>query len=219
MSIAGLAVAAIVWGLIFWTIIRYRRRSHAEIPSQFSANIPLEIFYTVVPFVMVLVIFYFTVVTENKVDAVSATPAEIVHVQGFRWGWNFSYYSAKNASQGVEISTKAEPKLLAQPATSSEYPQLVIPVGEPVRIVLTSLDVIHGFYVPEFNFSRYAQPGVVNTFDFNPTTIGVYRGQCSEYCGLYHAEMLFSVKVVSQSAFSHWLTAEQGTQAQSGSGV
>jgi cytochrome c oxidase subunit 2 len=213
MSIAGLAVAALVWALIFWTIIRYRRRNNPGIPTQFHANIPLEIFYTVVPLIMVFVIFAFTVIVENQVDAVSANPSEIVHVQGYRWGWNFSYYSGKASYQGVEISTKAEPKLLAQPATSSEYPQLVLPVGETVRVVLTSLDVIHGFYIPEFNFSRYAQPGVTNRFDFTPTQTGIYRGQCSEYCGLYHSEMLFSVRVVSQRAFAHWLSSQQTSQA------
>lgn len=216
---AGLAMTALVWGLIFWTTIRHRRRGSDAIPRQFHENVPLEILYTALPVVIVGVLFYFTVVTENKVDAISATPAEVVHVLGYRWGWSFNYDSGANRSQGVQIATAAQPKLLAQPATSKEYPQLVLPVGETVRIVLTSADVVHGFYIPAFNFSRYAQPGVTNVFDFTPTAVGVYRGQCSEYCGLYHAEMLFSVRVVSKSAFSHWLGAQQASQAQSGSGA
>ncbi|MCU1494679.1 MAG: cytochrome c oxidase subunit [Acidimicrobiaceae bacterium] len=219
MFIAGLVVAAIVWGLIFWTVIRHRRRGSSAIPHQFHENVPLEIIYTALPVVIVAGIFYFTVVTENKIDAVSSNPAEIVNVQAHRWGWNFTYDSGKNLSQGVQIATTAEPTLLAQPATSKTYPQLVLPVGETVRIVLTSVDVVHGFYIPEFNFSRYAQPGVVNKFDFTPTTTGVFSGQCTQYCGLYHAEMLFSVRVVSKSAFSHWLSAQQASQAQSGSGA
>lgn len=218
-AIAGLTVAAIVWGLIFWTVIRHRRRGNDEIPHQFHENLPIEVVYTALPVVIVAVLFYFTVVTENRVDAVSSTPGEIVHVLGYRWGWSFSYYSGNGQSQGVQVATAAEPKLFVQPATSKEYPQLVLPVGETVRIVLTSADVVHGFYVPAFNFSRYAQPGVTNRFDFTPTTAGVYRGQCSEFCGLYHAEMLFSVRVVSKSEFSHWLSTQQASQAQSGSGA
>jgi cytochrome c oxidase subunit 2 len=134
------------------------------------------------------------VVTENEVDAVSNSPSEIVHVLAYRWGWQFTYDAGNGRSQGVLIKTAAEPKLLAQPCTSNEYPQLVLPKGETVRIVLTSADVIHGFYIQEFNFSRYAQPGVTNEFDFTPTTLGVFTGQCSQYCGLYHSEMIFSVR-------------------------
>jgi cytochrome c oxidase subunit 2 len=217
--ITGLAVAAIVWGLIFWTVLRHRRKSHDEMPRQFHENIPLEIIYTTLPIVIVGVLFYFTVVTENEIDAVSSHPAEIVHVLGYRWGWQFTYDAGDGRAQGVQIATTAQPALLAQPATSKEYPQLVLPVGETVRIVLTSADVVHGFYIPEFNFSRYAQPGVVNVFDFNPTRTGVFRGQCSEFCGLYHSEMLFSVRVMSDSAFQHWLSTEQVHQAGAGTGA
>ena len=202
----GVAVAVLVWGLIFWSMIRYRRRDD-RIPRQFHQNIPIEIIYTVIPVLLVGVIFYATVISENKVDAVVSKPSEIINVTAYRWGWRFAYENSSGASQNVLIQTRAEPKLLAQSATSSEYPQLVLPDNATVRIVLESSDVVHGFYIPAFNFSRYAQPGVINEFDFTPTTTGVFRGQCAQYCGLYHSEMLFSVKVVSQSDFSTWLSA------------
>jgi len=202
----GVAVAVLVWGLIFWSMIRYRRRDD-RIPRQFHQNIPIEIIYTVIPVLLVGVIFYATVISENKVDAVASKPSEIINVTAYRWGWRFAYENSSGASQNVLIQTRAEPKLLAQSATSSEYPQLVLPDNATVRIVLESSDVVHGFYIPAFNFSRYAQPGVINEFDFTPTTTGVFRGQCAQYCGLYHSEMLFSVKVVSQSDFSTWLSA------------
>ena len=212
MVIAGLVVAALVWGLIFWSVLRYRRRNDA-MPKQFNEHILLEIIYTIIPIVIVAGIFYFTVVTENEVDAVSNKPYEIVHVLAYRWGWRFSYFNSDDKWQGVRIQTAAEPKLLALPATSAEYPQLVLPKGENVRIVLTSEDVIHGFYIPQFDFSRYAQPGVTNVFDFTPTNTGVFRGQCSEFCGLYHSEMLFSVRVMSSAKFTSWLSGQQSAQA------
>ncbi len=213
LMIAGLVVAAIVWGLIFFALARYRRRSGDQMPRQFHENLPIEIVYTTIPILIVAGIFAFTVVTENEIDAVSSHPAEIVHVLAYRWGWRFSYYSPQGRAQGVRIETSAEPRLLAQPATSKQYPQLVIPLGETTRIVLNSADVVHGFYVPEFNFSRLAQPGVTNRFDFTPTRPGVYRGQCSTYCGLYHSEMLFSVRVLPAPKFTAWLASEQSSQA------
>jgi cytochrome c oxidase subunit 2 len=217
MLIAGFIVAAIVYALIIWSSIVYRRRHPDYIPRQFHSNKPIEVIYTTLPILIIAGIFYFTVVTENEVDAVSSTPNEIVNVLAYRWGWQFAYDAGNGRSQGVLIKTAAEPKLLAQPFASNEYPQLVLPKGETVRIVLTSADTIHGFYIPEFNFSRYAQPapnGAANVFDFTPTTLGVYSGQCSQFCGLYHSEMRFSVKVVSPAQFQQWLSTTQASQAQ-----
>lgn len=206
--IAGLAVAIIVWFLIFWCVGAYRRRD-GRIPRQFHEHIPLEITYTIIPLVIVGGLFYATVIAENSIDAVSPKPTEIVHVTAYRWGWRFAYDDTAGASQHVLIQTTAEPTLLAQPDTSPTYPQLVLPDDSTVRIVLNSSDVVHGFYIPEFNFSRYAQPGVTNVFDFTTATDGIFRGQCAQYCGLYHSEMIFSVKVEPPSEFSQWLQSEQ----------
>ena len=85
---------------------------------------------------------------------------------------------------------------------------MVLPVGETVQITLVSNDVIHGFYVRDFNFSRYALPGVVNHFDLNIVSPGFYPGQCTQICGLYHSEMLFSVRAVSPSQFTSWASDE-----------
>ena len=213
MFIAGLVVAVIVYALIVWSALAYRRRSEDHFPHQFHSNVVIEIIYTVIPIIMVAGIFYFTVLTENNVDAVSKSPAEIVNVLAYRWGFQFSYESGSGASQGVMIKTNALPSALALPSTSSEYPQLVLPVGETVRIVLKSSDVVHGFYVPEFNFDRYAQPGWTNVFDFTPIRTGVFSGQCTQYCGLYHSEMIFSVRVESATQFRTWLASTQASQA------
>jgi cytochrome c oxidase subunit II len=217
MLIAGFIVGGIVYALIIWSSIMYRRHHPDYFPRQFHSNKPIEVIYTTLPILIIAGIFYFTVVTENEVDAVSSTPNEIVNVLAYRWGWQFAYDAGNGRSQGVLIKTAAEPKLLAQPFASNEYPQLVLPKGETVRIVLTSADTIHGFYIPEFNFSRYAQPapnGAANVFDFTPTTDGVYSGQCSQFCGLYHSEMRFSVKVESPAQFQQWLSTTQASQAQ-----
>ncbi len=85
---------------------------------------------------------------------------------------------------------------------------MVLPVGQTVQVTLVSNDVIHGFYVREFNFSRYALPGVSNYFDLDVLHAGTYNGQCTQICGLYHSEMLFSVRAVSPKAFDAWVKGE-----------
>lgn len=213
MVIAGLVVAIIVWLLIFWSVAMYRKKKGDDTPpKQTREHLPLEVIYTTIPIIIVGVIFYFTVVTENEIDAVPPA-AETVHVLAFRWGWQFTYANGHNVPQHVVIRTAAEPKLLAGNPKSSQYPQLVLPLGERTKIVLTSNDVVHSFYVPQFNFDRMALPGFTNRFEFTPTRIGVYDAQCNTYCGLYHSEMLFSVRVVSKGAFASWISHEQTTQA------
>lgn len=198
LMFATFAVGGTVLGLIFWSIIRYRKRSDDDgsIPVQTHENIPWEIAYTVTPLVIVAAIFAATVVTENRVDAISPAPAVKVHVTAYRWGWIFAY-------QGTSVSVHT---------TLNHYPQLVLPLGETTQITLTSVDVVHEFLMPNYLFGRYAQPGVVNKFDFTPTKAGTFLGHCGVYCGLYHAEMLFTLRVVPPATYSSWL-ASQGAKA------
>jgi cytochrome c oxidase subunit 2 len=208
MMIAGIAVAIFVWALIFWAIFRYRRRNDT-IPKQTHEHIPLEITYTIIPLLMVFVIFGAGFIVENKVDNVLTKPAVIINVTAYQWGWIFQY-SKPNSNIVVETAPSAHPTVLPQPYTDTAlYPQMVVPEGETVRIFLRSQDVIHGFYVHAFNFSRYAQPGVTNEFEFKPTQTGYYAGQCTQYCGLYHSEMLFSVHVVTPSQFQTWVSQQE----------
>ncbi|MDA8267684.1 MAG: hypothetical protein M0013_04835 [Actinomycetota bacterium] len=223
--IAAIVVGVITGGLILWSVVRYRRRSDA-MPRQFQYHIPLEIFYTAVPIVIVLVLFGFTVFTENKVDNVSPTPAVAVKVTAFQWGWRFDYTNQRVFVQGVRTDNPDPVGLNGSTCTASAPtpndclgPGLVLPVGQTVRITLVSNDVVHGFYVPQFNFSRYALPGVTNRFDFNVARPGIYRAQCTQLCGLYHAQMFFHVVALPPAQFDAWVTGsqpqpDQGTVAQ-----
>ncbi|MHB8456782.1 MAG: cytochrome c oxidase subunit II [Acidimicrobiales bacterium] len=207
MYMTGLVVVAIVWGLVFWCVIRYRRRKNdAAIPRQFQENIPLEITYTILPLLIVLIIFAFTVITENKVDAVNHPAAATVSVVGYEWGWSFHY-------QNTDVTLRTQGAVRSLPAAkgyaASVYPQMVVPVGRTTKIFLRSADVVHDWYVHAFAFDRFAQPGVLNEFEITPTQVGVYPGQCSEYCGLYHSEMLFSVRVVPYPQFESWLRHQE----------
>jgi cytochrome c oxidase subunit 2 len=192
--IAGIVVGGFVLSLILWAVFRYRRR-HEGIPRQTQYRHRIEICYTVMPLLIVTGLFVFTVITENEVDAVPKTQVTI-DVTAFQWGWQFYYPSTGKVVVGETL----------------EEPQMVLPTNEAVTIHLESADVIHGFYVPEFNFSRYAQPGVVNTFNFNVLHTGVYRGQCTQLCGLYHSLMLFSVRAMTPANFDAWVNQTSGRQ-------
>jgi cytochrome c oxidase subunit II len=185
--IAGLIVGGFTLLLITWAIFRYRRRSD-DIPVQTQYHTLTEIVYTIVPILIVIGLFVATVVVENKVTAVEPHPYTEVHVYAFQWGWEFQY------DNGV--------KVIGQ---TTDAPTMVLPTGETVRVYLRSYDVLHGFYVPEFNFSRYASPGYWTSFDLNVLHDGVYRGQCTQLCGLYHSLMFFNVRSVSPSAYQTWL--------------
>ncbi len=185
--IAGIVVGGFVFLLILWTVFRYRRRSDA-MPRQSQYHTLTEIVYTVVPILIVIGLFVGTVIVENEVTAVEPHPYASIDVYAFQWGWEFQY------PNGV--------KVIGQ---TTAAPTMVIPTGETVRVTLRSYDVLHGFYVPEFNFSRYASPGYSTQFDLNVLHNGVYRGQCTQLCGLYHSLMFFNVRSVSPSDYQTWL--------------
>ena len=184
--VTGLVVGGVVALLILWSIFRYRKRTDA-IPRQTQYHTVVEIIYTLIPILIVGVLFAFTVITENEVDA--TPPATVnIKVTAFQWGWQFYYPATGKLVEGV----------------TTEAPQMVVPTGESVHISLVSADVVHGFYVPQFNFSRYALPGVDNHFNFTVLHSGTYRGQCTQLCGLYHSLMYFSVRAVPPAQFTVW---------------
>jgi cytochrome c oxidase subunit II len=189
--VAGIIVGGFVLLLILWTIFRYRRKTEA-IPTQSQYHTLTEIIYTVAPILIVIGLFVFTVLAENKVDATPPNPGASITVSAFQWGWEFQYPG------GV--------KVIGQ---TTEAPTMVVPAGTNVAITLSSLDVLHGFYVPQFNFSRYASPGYKTYFDFNVLHPGTYRGQCTQLCGLYHSLMFFNVKAVTPGQYANWLHAQQ----------
>lgn len=195
--IAALAVGALVWGLILWCVIFYRRkRTGIEIPAQTRYNVPIEVLFTVVPFIMIAVLFFFTAKDESKLLALHKDPAVKVNVVGRQWSWSWNY--------NYDATTKqATPGQLAvyDAGTPADLPVLWLPVNERVRFTLTSTDVIHSFWVPNFLFKLDVVPGRVNEFELTPTKQGEFIGRCAELCGVDHSRMLFKVKVVSAADY------------------
>ena len=187
--IAALATGILVWGLIFWVVVRYRRRNDEEIPVQTRYNLPLEIFYTIAPIIMVVVFFYHTVNVQNAVleDSDHDNTIEVV---GQQWSWTFNY--RVEGEDGPVVWTSG---------FGGNIPTLVLPVGETTQFNLHSPDVIHNFGIPGFLMRMDVIPGRVNHYQVTPTTEGTYAGKCYELCGTYHSRMLFNVEVVSREEY------------------
>jgi cytochrome c oxidase subunit 2 len=214
----------------------FHRKRGDRIPHQVRYNLPIEILYTVVPFIMVGVLFYFTARDENKISSLSAKPDVVVDVTGFQWSWEFQYpqYPVKNSAHGV---TEVGPMWNGQMGQGSncqvvgtsvasgsesqcELPLLEIPAHETVRFNLTSNDVVHSFWILPFDFKRDVIPDHPNHFDVYPTAT-LYSGpdtigRCSELCGLYHSRMLFRIRIVTPAQFTAWITHQQTIENASG---
>ena len=188
----SLTTAAIVGGfvilLILWAAIFYHRRSADQLPRQVRYNLPIEVLYTLIPVVIVAVLFYFTAIRENDMDHFKGSKLN-VGVVGFQWSWQFNYLN-----DGLSVTGRP-----------GEPPQLVLPVGEKIHFYETSPDVIHAWWVIPFLFKRDVVPGRVNEFALTVTKTGVFQGKCTEYCGVDHDRMLFTVRAVDQATYQSWL--------------
>ena len=214
-GIAALVVGVITWGAMFWAMIFHRKRKDSDpgiVPRQTQYNLPVELIFTVVPAVIVAVLFGFTVSVQNYVEVDPPNPDLKVDVTAFQWQWKFSY-TGSNGADGQPISTLG---------TSDTIPLLVLPTGESIEFTQHSNDVIHSFWIPEFLFKRDVFPlPNVNDQD-NTWTIdridreGAFVGRCAELCGSYHSQMNFEVRALSKDKFDQWLQLRSQTNPQTG---
>jgi cytochrome c oxidase subunit 2 len=199
-AIAALAVACFVWGLIFWCIIRYRKRGD-ELPVQTRFNMPMEVLYTVTPVLVVCVLFFYTAIVETDVTKLKRDPDQVVEVVAFKWNWQFNYRDGVGPQAQTVASTLG---------SSDVIPLLVLPTGRRIRIEETSKDVVHSFWVPELLFKRDVFPGSIhNQFEMTLDREGRYVGRCAELCGTYHAFMQFELVAVSPQRFDQFLAAKR----------
>lgn len=208
--IAAGVVGVLVWGLIIWSIVRYRRRSDDEVPLQVRYNLPIEALYTIAPFVAIFVLFYHTVVAQQAVLPDEEAVDHEVLVVGQQWSWTFNHLGEDGldaeGSDGNDVFTVG---------TVADRPTLVLPVDETVRFRFRSPDVIHSFWIPAYYFKMDVIPGRENTWITTPTETGTFEGRCAELCGLSHSRMLFDVEVVEPAEYDEYL-AELEAQGNTG---
>ncbi|MGW6059378.1 aa3-type cytochrome oxidase subunit II [Streptomyces sp. NPDC055189] len=226
---AALATGVLVWGLILWSVIFHRRsRTKVEVPPQTRYNMPIEALYTVVPLIIVSVLFYFTARDESKLLHLDEKPAHTVNVVGYQWSWGFNYIEDVKGSDKDDAKTAKELEAIPDkfrdafpsdaggvydvgtpgqrnPQNNNPGPTLWLPKGEKVRFVLTSRDVIHSFWVVPFLMKQDVIPGHTNAFEVTPNKEGTFMGKCAELCGVDHSRMLFNVKVVSPERYQKHL--------------
>jgi cytochrome c oxidase subunit 2 len=190
--IAAGVVGVITLILILWPAVFHRAHaSKGEFPKQTQYNIPVEIVYTVIPFIIVAVLFIYTLQAQNVITAKTTGPAHEVSVEGIQWSWQFGYTDA--GPDAVVTGTPAQP------------PTLYLPQGEKVRFTITSNDVVHGFWIPAFMIQMQNLPGVTNNLEFTANKLGTYPGRCNILCGRNHTQMIFTVKVVTPSEYKSYL--------------
>jgi cytochrome c oxidase subunit II len=180
--------------LILWPVFFHRKKDE-NFPKQTQYNIPVEIAYTVIPFIIVAVLFYFTAQRESRILKISPDNqvSHFIDVVGFQWSWQFKYKDAGDYKSATVTGTPAQP------------PTLYLPLGENVRFTLTANDVVHGFWIPAFMIQMQNLPGVTNQLEFSATKLGTFPGRCNILCGRNHSQMLFNVKVVTPAEYESYI--------------
>ncbi|MEZ5959452.1 MAG: cytochrome c oxidase subunit II [Hyphomonadaceae bacterium] len=204
------AISLFVAALLVWVMVRYNRHVNPT-PKKFTHNMLVEVIWTVVPVLILVVIAWrsFPLIYEQE----RIPEAELtLKVTGNSWFWNFEYPDA-----GVTISanplSEEDARAQGRPYLLATTEPLLVPLDTTVRVLVTSNDVIHAFAVPAFGVKEDAIQGRVNETWFNVDTPGTYYGQCSELCGVNHAYMPIEIRAVSRAEFDAWIAERGGTFA------
>lgn len=192
----AMAVLVIVGGLLVYAALRFRRRDDHE-PAQVHGNPRLEILWTAIPVVIVSFLFIRTTLRMDYVRN-GPPPQQTIQVTGIQWAWSFKYPNGKTS-----------------------FGTLTIPVGQVVRLQVTSKDVLHSFWVPRLGGQIYAKPGYQNNGWIEASQPGSYYGQCNELCGVAHYAMTLQVNAVSADQYQAFLSgaAPPGAPGEKVSGV
>jgi cytochrome c oxidase subunit 2 len=198
----GAWITAFIVGAFTLLLILYpvffnrRKKGDTSFPKQTRYHIRAEVAYTLIPFLIVAVLFYFTAKGESVITKLSpaSTVAHTIDIKGIQWSWQFTYKDSALANATVT-------------GTPENPPTLVIPQGEAIRFNLTSNDVVHGFQIHPFMIQMQTLPGVENHLQFIANKLGTYPGYCNILCGRGHTYMRFSVKVVTPTEYQSYINS------------
>jgi cytochrome c oxidase subunit 2 len=202
-----LVVGIVTWALILWAAFAYRRRrGQTGLPVQMRYNMPIEAFYTIVPLILVLGFFAFTARDQTQILKHDPHPDQTIEVYGKQWGWDFNYLTENVYSEGVQTQPN-NPGVPNSGVQEASVPVLVLPVDSSIQFRLNSRDVAHSFWVVDFLQKIDLYPGRTNLMRIHTQREGMFAGKCAEFCGDYHSQMLFTVKVVSKTAYTDYIAS------------
>ncbi|MFV0358663.1 cytochrome c oxidase subunit II [Tropicimonas sp.] len=210
------AIVVFVVGLLGWALLRYNSRANPN-PARFSHNSPVEIAWTVIPILILIVIGSFSLPILFKQQTMPVADITI-KATGNQWYWHYDYpdheFGFDSYMIGFDADNKLTPDVEAQLAEAGYRKEhfllatdtaVVVPVGRNVIVQVTAADVIHSWALPAMGVKQDGVPGRLAELWFQPEKEGIYFGQCSELCGIAHAYMPITVKVVSEEAYEQWL--------------
>jgi cytochrome c oxidase subunit 2 len=203
-------VSLLVLFLLFWVVYRFRRGANA-VPSKTTHNTFIEIIWTVIPVLILVVIAVPSISLLAEQFEPAPEDALTVKVTGYQWYWGYSYPDNGDFEVISNMLTPDEAAARGEPYQLAADNRMVIPVGKPVKLLITAADVIHSFAIPAAWFKLDAVPGRINEKVLQIDREGVYYGQCSELCGARHGFMPITVEVLSEEKFNNWVRANGGT--------
>ena len=184
LLVVSLISCVLVIGGMIYFVIRYKRRSDFDQTPYISHNNTLEFMWSFIPFVIFMIVFVWGFVLFKEAENAPNNSFE-VHVYGRQWAWDFAYKSGKT--------------------TTNEF---VVPAGRPVKLIMTSKDMLHSFFIPALRIKQDVIPGRYTSLWFEAEKIGDYQVFCTEYCGAKHSGMLSTMKVLPLEEFEEWLATD-----------
>tara|TARA_R110002167_G_scaffold39888_1_gene122831 strand:- start:474 stop:1619 length:1146 start_codon:yes stop_codon:yes gene_type:complete len=209
------AIGVIVFGVMFWSIINHRK-SKGAVSATFHESTKVEIVWTVIPFVILILMAI--PATRVLTQAYDASESDLdIQVTGYQWRWEYSYLRQDSDEEEVSFYSSLS---TSREEINNELPKqenyllevdnpMVIPINKKVRFLVTSNDVIHSWWVPDFAVKKDAIPGFINEIWAIVEEPGIYRGQCAELCGLDHGFMPIVVHAVPQDEYDAWYAGRQ----------
>ena len=216
------AIGVLVFGAMIYSLIRHRKSPGAE-PATFSHSMKAEVIWTTIPIIILLILIVPSARTLIKLEDTRKPDMTIV-ATAYQWRWHYHYqgqdvafYSSLARTSGAarRLDSGIDPFTVENYLLDVDNP-LVVPAGRKVRLLLTSNDVVHSWWVPELAIKKDAIPGFMNETWFKADVVGTYRGQCAELCGMDHGYMPIVVKVLEPQAYAAWLASSQPTRTNSG---
>lgn len=199
-------IGVVVFGVMFWSIFAHRK-SRGHKPANFHENTTVEVLWTIIPLVILVVMAI--PATATLIDMYDTTEADVdIKITGYQWKWKYDYLD-EEFGYFSSLSTPRD-QINNRQAKGENYllevdKPLVVPVGQKVRLLMTANDVIHSWWVPEFGLKKDAIPGFINEAWIRVDTPGTYRGQCTELCGKDHGFMPIVVEAVPQAEYQIWI--------------